>query len=278
MLAGIVRGKVPVDLGLEDGLTAATLGSLRYLPPAFCLEWLSLARDRNGVQLAVPVAPRPWGESVCMWPRFELDEAGVEPDAVIELPAHWIIIEAKLWSGKSNVLEDAGSEGISDQLARQWVAVQRARERAGCSTGAQSLVFVTAHAVVPEHELAESEDAIVRAGAGAPRVFWVNWSALARVLRAARTHLSDERGTIVDDVLDYMGRALPGGALPFVGWDRSLRAPSGTPWRYRRPPRAWFRFGDSPGVWRYGSRKWFAALLRLDDQTINGWRYKKAAT
>jgi hypothetical protein len=282
VLLGIRKSKVPVDVGLEDALTAATLGSLRYLPAAICLQWLANARDRNRRPLDLDErCASALADSIDLWPSFDLDGVTVEPDAILDLPDRCIILEAKLWSGKSQTEPEVNEDGaVGDQLAREWVAVRCAREKRGLIPVDPLIVFVTAHVLFPNEDVIESELALAKAGHEGTRVFWVGWSALARVLRANRSRLSREQVVLVDDVLVYMHRALPSGAMPFDGW--TIDAPDAPDaakamWRYFAPRRARFEIDASPigSWWRYSRPGPFTLAVEIGDQTACVWRYQK---
>jgi hypothetical protein len=73
-----------------------------------------------------------------LWPSFRLSDTDtVQPDAVLDLAEQTVVFEAKLHSGKSQAGESDSTP--TDQLARQWLAVRRARS----DQHAVSLVFIT---------------------------------------------------------------------------------------------------------------------------------------
>lgn len=279
MLLGILRRKVSVDVSLEDGLTAATLGSLRYLDIGICVDWLKKARDRSGKFLSgISPSTRTLEDTLQLWPSLSLDDVSVvEPDALIHFPDLSIVFEAKLRSGKSQSSAE-NDASPSDQLARQFIAAMRTPGKNPYGPAKPIAVYVTAHVLFPTNDVLASEAVLAAAGYPDVRIFWVSWSDLARVLRSARSRLRREQVILVDDVLEYMTRALPSGVMPFDGWTAPRLTASA--WSYRAPLRKRFTNIVTDGrPWRYGRRRRFqeATSLVADETATRAWRYGRPA-
>lgn len=162
MLVADIHGKiVPESHGSEDYLTSAVIGHLRYVPPGDF--WRALfAASRSNAPGGPTLADELWppenpvggysGLSVRFWPREGEDG---EPDLILEFsgpgrPAHLVLVEAKLWSGK-------GGTGDRDQLVRYLRVLDRLVPGSSQSAGVGSrcLVYLT-----PRDSTEEVEDSL----------------------------------------------------------------------------------------------------------------------
>src|ERR1039458_2574240 len=117
MLQALLRGKLSRDHEqIEDILTSNVFGLLKYSDPRITLDFLERARLLNG--------ERPWDRSIFgssgvsidwdFWPWWaEARCIGCEPDVVLTLQGQCnvrllVLIEAKLYAGKSSFAEPEG--------------------------------------------------------------------------------------------------------------------------------------------------------------------------
>lgn len=187
MLAEI-HGKLSLDRTtpadrLEDTLTDAVLGSLRYLPRHVLGAVLCEAFDTTFSAAQLHEA------RLRFWPTFP---DGTEPDVVVEVGGVMIIVEAKY--------ESPFSQG---QLIREWRHGRRdalARQLSG-----PWLLAVTAHATEPAEledargELA-NDPAFEDAGlASSSAVRWISWQRIAKRLADEGPRLALHERELVDD-------------------------------------------------------------------------------
>jgi hypothetical protein len=239
MLHAAIRGKLSC-LDLEDPLTAAVFGRLKYLPVSVVASWFANARPWplepsrsppeffKGVDALLP----------SFWPQWQdtLRGAGiVEPDIAFFVDGSLIIVEAKLWSGKSgsSFFTEAEEERPADQLARQWKAAidYCMRELRGTLAPA-ALVYLTPHLAPPSHDLDESIAEMHKYGDGA-NLFWLSWSSLEAPLRDLVGMNAVPQASIAEDILAYLDEV---GVLRFHSWRSSGYASELVMWRYHRPP------------------------------------------
>lgn len=222
MLAALLQGKLGRVLvggeGSEDLLTSAVLDACRYAPADE--GWIPFLRRTNapeGSPLRRWLA-RPGLQVECLlWPRwFERSEptrrvqvleddefsnegfGWIEPDALLELSSGgekaWLVLEAKLYSGKHNSGPEKGLP--SDQLARQAIHLfERARSR---GVEALGLLYVTAH---PSDPLVfdETRTALCEAGVDEVPLHWLSWrSFIEATKQSSHPALVDARSALRD--------------------------------------------------------------------------------
>lgn len=238
MIHAAIYGKLDC-LGSEDALTAAVFTRLRYLPPQVVGEWFALARNHvNTSAQAMSLASEPIIE---FWPRVQDTLRGhgaVEPDVIVRFDDEVIVVEAKLWSPKSQT--DEGH----DQLARQWKSttdhyVTRARVSA--------LIYLTPHVEPPREALEESAQAL---GPAAANLWWLSWSSLAPILERLVEGSDRVSRVVASDLLAYLGRV---GVLRFRGWRLAADWHRQACWTYGRDRDVgyWSGYSMSQPVWRY---------------------------
>lgn len=199
MLSAQLSGKVPIDHEqFEDVLTSNVFGTLRYVPLHTGLipilsrvtgddssELRALLEDIDGIKDEF----WPWLEE---WPGH-----GCEPDVMLRLTSMGqlrgiVLVEAKYLSGKSSVADPhavAGSRPC-DQLAREWINVQRLGERERVPV---FLLYVTADPALPIAELEETQRDLTRCRLPPAKLLWLSWFEIARVLDRSQPLLSDLR-------------------------------------------------------------------------------------
>jgi hypothetical protein len=160
MLQAFLKGKLSREQeNLEDLLTSSVFGLLAYLPPeSGLLPLLRLAMYEDGTAVPLLQASGVTVTSMEFWPTYQTDGVGpTEPDVIVHVVdmigrKHSMLIEVKLWSGKSSGPGDDAHE-IRDQLAREWcVLIDRCK-----SEGSQPhLIYVTADPRYPALEIDQS--------------------------------------------------------------------------------------------------------------------------
>lgn len=203
MLIGLKSGKLNGEFSrpleeIEDLLTSVVFGSLQYVPVADgLLPFIGCAKSPEGGSLSeVLVGVR--GVKCEFWPRWdapvsadsEVLGAGSEPEIVLRferdgaLPA-WVLVEAKLWSGKSSRATPTGP--VNDQLGKYWVAFEKRARDAGAE--ALAVVYVTRGVVPPEGEFEDTQRELASKHPTRAPLFWLSWRHFEQALRATKHRL-----------------------------------------------------------------------------------------
>lgn len=187
MLVAEAHGKVVAEArDDEDYLTSAVFGHLRYIPPS--IFWGNLLGRARGMQECTSLADAVRSRGACVdeytrlethfWPRhLSLGE----PDLILHfsgegLPSLFVLIEVKLWSGKSGF-------GEKDQLAR-YVRLLDELETLGFKVekdDVKLLVYLTPRE--SSVELEESLRAITESESARNRMFRLQWQDIAETAR-----------------------------------------------------------------------------------------------
>jgi hypothetical protein len=209
MLVALVSGKLDAEFArppaeIEDFLTSVVLGSCRYLDPQVAfLPFLAEARDsaqRRLAELLPPASVKTVAYE--FWPDWFSDlkssekMEGAEPELVARIETTdgrqlWLVVEAKLLSGKSSGPSPSGP--VADQLGKYWLhLLQRAM-----AVGAEPLgiVYLTRATTLPHADFEETQDELRRKqpdAAPAP-LFWASWRHFIRA-----TTKSDPPPLLVD--------------------------------------------------------------------------------
>jgi hypothetical protein len=225
MLLAEIHGKaLEAARDSEDYLTSAVFGHLRYVQPRHF--WPALVAAAKGV-------PRPGGSETML--DHALATSGIDPARYERLEARFwpphptlgepdllllfsggpqpplaLMVEAKLWSGKSGT-------GENDQLVR-YLGVLDDLDAAGVRIPAEAgryLVYLT-----PRESLAEVEDSL--AWSAAPerhraRLFRLRWQDVLAAARRSSVDAPEPARTILADVATFLGRL---GLEYFAGFDR----------------------------------------------------------
>lgn len=201
MLIGLLRGKVERYLTrpareIEDLLTATVLGSCRYLDPheallPFLGEAVDVEERRLLTQLSDIVEVDI--DEDAFWPRWsrsadpsspdDATNAGWnEPEVVVRLKRAdgtraWVLVEAKLLSGKSSIAQDGGA--VHDQLGKYWVHLE---EQAG-AMGATPLaiVYLTTGTRRTDDEFAATQSELRDKGHSLAPLYWLSWRTFVAV-------------------------------------------------------------------------------------------------
>ncbi len=203
MLLAEIHGKsVPEAQGSEDYLTSAVFGHLRYVPAD--VFWPELFAAAG---LTLPAGATEL--DVQFWPRTEFGE----PDLILtfsypDSPALVVIIEVKLWSGKSGT-------GEHDQLVKYLRAVPNA-----------PLIYLTP--ANPFAEIADSLNSPHRVSGDEHRLFGMRWQTLHDIARRTADAAPPPFDQILSDVAKFLRRMELSG---FDGWYVSAGLSNVTPTR-----------------------------------------------
>jgi hypothetical protein len=278
LIHAAMRGKIGC-LELEDALTAAVFGRLKYLPIRVLADWLALSRawSADGPSPAILLegldtfAPEFWPQ----WKDVLRGVGIVEPDVAIWANGRLLVIEAKLWSGKSPSAVTAEMERPADQLARQWKAATDLCARTHRNT-IGALIYLTAHLTPPSRDLTESIEEMRRCDPQA-RLHWLSWSALEAPLKKVTDRGEQPQASIATDILSYLDAA---SVLRFRGWVASnVFEGDLETWKYERS-RVRHYFVDTPEIslptWRYTPR---AGKYGFVQSALPGpcWLYQRRA-
>jgi hypothetical protein len=226
MLAALSKSKLDRELKrpvseIEDLLTAVVFGSCKYVPPwEALLPFLGRALDERraplGAQLedvvdveydfwpswkaAVSSVP-PADESTEVSGGISLacHDGGI-PELVLKLrrqnrPSAWMLVEAKLYSGKSS-RPTPGSGRVTDQLGKYWLELRGRAESAGAEP--LGVVYVTRGSLMPLRDLRETQQDLAEAGEAEAPLFWLSWGHFIEACRRPLAH------PLVKDVVDLL--------------------------------------------------------------------------
>jgi hypothetical protein len=233
MLIAETRGKADVEIeNNEDYLTSAVFGHLRYLPPSLfwaCLfEKTRLASDEN---LSLTAVLSSMGCNVTaytelsLWP-WRCHPVLGEPDLILQFsggssPALFIVIEAKLWSGKS------GSAPEDDQLCRYLRMLDDPWLGSFSPALPPVLVYLT-----PRNAVFEVEQSLSYLTAGerahfGRRFFRMRWQDILEAARETALPATQPHRTLLRDIADFLRRRQLeyfGGFREFAGLPALLAA------------------------------------------------------
>lgn len=183
---------------VEDLLTSVVFGACEYCNPdeglvSFLKKAVSIGNRADlydvlneGINIEYEFWPN-WRQGTTDIPsekqrndrtnKDESDEllSGSEPEILLRIKRDnkreaWILIEAKLGSGKSSC-----QGPVNDQLGKYWLQLQHRADK--CNAEAIALIYVTAHISLPKWEFVETEDELrkkVKEYSGAP-FYWLRW-------------------------------------------------------------------------------------------------------
>lgn len=124
MLHALLHSKLdestPEPRRIEDAVTSSVFGTLLLADAIEILgEWLSLAQRTTGStgDLHGPL------RGYWFWPRMSC----AEPDLVLRLGKHLILVEAKVASGRHDLGGEPEEISLRDQLSREWQCLVDAR-------------------------------------------------------------------------------------------------------------------------------------------------------
>lgn len=187
-------------------------------PDDALVPFLGMACNANGAKLA-PLLTDVTSASYTFWPSWHhglgdtptsameaatTDDYGPDkqtnnwhaPDLLLAVarrgrPTAWILVEAKLLSGKSSRPSDSGP--VTDQLGKYWVELKRRAEAAEAVPLA--LVYVTPGLTLPDREFSETQTELAaKAPAAAPApLYWLSWRDFAGSAASEAAILQDVR-------------------------------------------------------------------------------------
>ena len=241
MLVAEIHGKiVPEAQGIEDYLTSAVFGHLRYIPPrTFWGDLFSRAKSSlaHGPSLSDLLSSQQHpvdGYSELRVQFWQLYEEHGEPDMLLRfagqgVPVLHLLVEAKLWSGKSGA-------GENDQLVRYLQVLDELAqsEMATSSVGCQYLLYLT-----PRDSSDEIEDSLKQVAdpeKERKRIFRLQWQDVLDAARKEGPNTEEPTRTILDDVALFLERR---GLEYFRGFRRLSPSPSFEIYR-----RAFFESGE----------------------------------
>lgn len=272
MIPAALHGKLSC-ISSEDALTAVVFGGLRYLPSSVLAEWVNSAQGTaENTRILWPEG----SPKVDFWPRGWKDvrrgQGIVEPDVLLGWAEFHVVVEAKLWSGKSQLYEqgeDEDSYEPVDQLAREWEAALFLAQ-SDAAFRPRALIYLTRHLSVPRDELAGSHAELLKRGIARPPIYWLSWSALEEPLRREAREGDHPAAAIAAEVLEYLDSV---GVLRFSGWGR-VPAPTGESWQYAGDSERPYFMGLSlrAPTWQYESSG--TRYLDVRKPTTPNWSYE----
>ena len=214
MLLAEIHGKsLDVARDKEDYLTSAVFGHLRYVPPH--LFWPTLFAAAKSV-------PGPGGGEIAF--SHVLVAAGINPAGYERLTARFwvfhptlgepdllllftggsqppmaVLVEAKLWAGKSGI-------GKDDQLAR-YLGVLDGLDAVGVHLPPASgryLIYLT-----PRESVTEVEDSLAQSATpdrDRERLFRLRWQDVLVAARRSAATAPEPARTVLSDVAAFLGR------------------------------------------------------------------------
>jgi hypothetical protein len=213
LMAEIYRKGLEEARNHEDYLTSAVFSHLRYLPPSeFWEDLFRLAKGLpgvGGVETALAQVAAQAGVPVNRYSELRAHfwrnhPILGEPDLLLVFSAEGlrplvVLVEAKLWSGKSGT-------GEWDQLARYLRLLDDLPAlHLGLAAGSFScLVYLT-----PRESADEIEDTLAQAQcqpADRQRIFRLRWQDVVRVAREAYRQAGEPTQTILFDVMRFLQR------------------------------------------------------------------------
>lgn len=236
MIHAALRGKLGC-IDSEDALTCAVFTRLRYLPPDVLCEWLEGAL--NHLNPEIRGVRRSTEAVIEFWPAMQDTYGGrssIEPDVVLRFDDEIVVIEAKLWSPKSQT-------GGVDQLAREWYG---AVNHYGAHSRVVALIYLTPHLEPPADDLLESAALL---GDHASCLWWLSWSSLVPILERQIAAGDRVSRTVAEDLISYLARV---GLIRFRGW-RCTSTRQHSAWSYRATisPKYWRLIAINNQPWSY---------------------------
>tara|TARA_B100002003_G_scaffold231791_1_gene243064 strand:+ start:735 stop:1586 length:852 start_codon:yes stop_codon:yes gene_type:complete len=201
---------------LEDLLTSDVFGSLRYLPfEEALIPILENAQNykSENTNLKIKHSVKENNPKIVFWYRLPHSE----PDVLIKYGKHLILIEVKYLHGKSGRYLDSNQqeenivqEASSDQLGREFEDLLEYKKDDFID---RSLVYITAHRIIPTTDFEEVEkhfEEKEHKNPNFPKVkgeqfkrnaFWLSWIQIHNVLVKLSKEQPDEfRKEILDDI------------------------------------------------------------------------------
>lgn len=231
---------------VEDLLTSVVFGACCYAGSVnvALLPFLGAAKTSEGAPLSNRLRGveraefRFWPP----WDRVEADGSVIpardEPDLLLELVdadgrSSLLVIEAKLWSGKSSRPSSTGA--VTDQLGKYWLGL---KHRAGVNSTPLGVVYLVSGTTPPFADLEETQAELQAKGHDRAPLYWLSWRKFERVVD------SSSAPPMIRDVIELLRDEWQLVEVEMGAWPtRSVHTP--TAWTYdmdwswpRRPPAA----------------------------------------
>lgn len=197
MFVADLKGKLSIhEEHSEDFLTSAVFSIFDIFPKKYLSRFLGEAVNLDGEVFQIKLSDAEF----VFWKRFSPKESrSVEPDVLIFANNLAIIIEAKLYAGKSgtgfleyqtDISEKQLRKYLIDQLAREYYLGIYLLDRKKYSTGSKSfhikdfyVLYVTKDSTFPENEINDTINEIKKisqehAKKAKEKIYWTNWQTL----------------------------------------------------------------------------------------------------
>jgi hypothetical protein len=92
-----------------------------------------------------------------------------------------LLVEAKLWSGKSSHASKAGA--VTDQLGKSWLGL--CRQAAAEGSRPLGIVYLVPGVTPPLADIEETQQELNEKGHGVAPLYWLSWRAFAGAIGAA---------------------------------------------------------------------------------------------
>jgi hypothetical protein len=189
-----IKGKISENTSLviersEDELTGNFFGCMRYLPFERGLKQilLSCVRSCNIAAILEKSQPQCWPEDVSFWDKHRIDKSAdssrfIEPDVMIHLSDVVILIEVKLYSGRSS----------DKQLIKEAEMLKNS------ANGKTPLLLFLA--CEPDGQIIYNEDNAEIKSIGGVQFGYMSWQSILSKLNSVRDDITNncERQIIVD--------------------------------------------------------------------------------
>jgi hypothetical protein len=260
MLEALIGGKLSREQeNMEDVLTSAVFGNLRYAPPSKGLyRFIAHARlfnapDESAFPLRKLLADgflRCDDAKTRFWPRWTTRGGRrCEPDVVVHCRSDdgaslMIAIEAKYRSGKSSEAQDDEADttdfDLRDQLAIEWHCLS---EEAAKIAATPYLIYLTADVGIPRAELLDSLAEFARRypQEPTPQLLSLSWRVLSQEFANAEVPALRDVGLLARRLnLVYFSGFVPAAEIvPFR-------------WRFNTLPHRWFgASANAPISWSF---------------------------
>jgi hypothetical protein len=214
MLTALLKGKLSSEQeNMEDILTSSVFGAFQYAEASEAL--IRFLRKSELVYGDDPIADNAWDlevhfEDYEFWPMWSGLEGvdNCEPDLKIRIHNPdgkdvLAVIEAKFRSGKSSYPTKVGN--ISDQLAKQWVHLNKKAQEKSCIPW---LIYLTADTATPMDSIQESKDELCEKLGFSDevhqlRISWLSWRVLADLFKNSDKRQLSELSSLAE----YLGLA-----------------------------------------------------------------------
>jgi hypothetical protein len=153
------------------------------------LQFLSKATSTNG-EPAFSTLPDNAEIDFTFWPWLPDTVGGCEPDLLLRIKyaghqKYLVLIEAKLWSGKSSSakppshFDNSYDAFVPDQLAREWRCLKALTDNERTNP---VLIYLTADTICPADDILTSQESVISCLGEKGKIFWLSWRYLPSIL------------------------------------------------------------------------------------------------